>query len=221
MGTFTGHEWQALAEHVAPYRIDPEAPDPYVSTFNAAVREARYVCGRDVDTGQRLDGRPVAIWAGTLVYLVLLEQIGNTLRPVSGRDLPKQVRESAAARALRQFAPHTTKPQREVIYALRNAFAHEFGLFNDGRDGRYRHVFTLDDEPGGPLVRWPRRRWDGTVEGVRRATRTTVNLVAVGDLCEDVVRSVREHSNSVALRSRVPMAEMQKRFAFRISETPG
>jgi hypothetical protein len=78
MGTFTGHEWQALAEHVAPYRIDPEAPDPYVSTFNAAVREARYVCGRDVDTGQRLDGRPVAIWAGTLVYLVLLERGTST-----------------------------------------------------------------------------------------------------------------------------------------------
>jgi hypothetical protein len=213
--TFSGQDWLALADHVAPYRIDSERPTEFVSTFNAALRDARVVCGRDADRGMLLATTPTALWAGTLVYFALLDQIGHTLRPVSGRTVKG---ESSIERVLREFAPTTTKRQREAIYALRNAFAHEFGLVNiNRRKPQYTHAFAVDDTVGQPLIRWPSRRWDGDLRKVSPRTRTIVALPAFGDLCESVVKSVREHSNSTRLRGQVPSAELQQRYAFRIT----
>jgi hypothetical protein len=208
----TAGERQVLLAHVSPLRFVEGGPPSYVSTFNAALRDARVVSGRDVDSGIFLGAKPTSLWAGTLVYLVLLEQIGNTLRPAFGRDAQ---RESAAERALRQFAPNTTPRQREVVYALRNAFAHEFGLYNDGRkDGRYRFALTLDDVQHSPLVRWPRRCWDGNVNHVSRDTQTRVSLPALGDACETVAARIRAHAAAGSLRARVSFDELQRRFAF-------
>lgn len=214
---FTGSEWQALADHVAPYPIDPEQPSEYVSTFNAALRDARVVCGRDVNAGAPLGATPTALWAGTLVYFALLDQIGDTLRPVGGRLIK---RESSIERALRFFSPATTKRQRQALYGLRNAFAHEFGLINVNLSRpEYTHAFAVDDSVGGSLIRWPARRWDGDLGTLKGRNRTVVSLPAFGDTCEEVVRSVRVHSNKTRLRSLVPVSELQRRYAFRITRT--
>lgn len=203
MAKLTTDEQRVLVAHVAPLRLVNGKQPSYVSTFNAALRDARVVTGRDADNGTFLGRKPTALWAGTLTYLVLLEQIGDTLRPAFGREAKN---ESAAERALRQFAPRTTRLQREVVYALRNAFAHEFGLCNDGwKDGRYRFAFALDDARNAPLVRWPSRRWDGKVASIGPKTRTLVRLVALGDFCETVVTGVRAHADAGTLRSRVPL----------------
>src|SRR5260221_268835 len=108
--SFTASEWQALADHVSPLPFDADRPSEFVSTFNAALCDARVVCGRDAGTGMLLSATPSALWAGTLVYFALLDQIGDTLRPAIGRDIK---RESSIERALRQFAPGTTKRQRQ------------------------------------------------------------------------------------------------------------
>lgn len=213
--SFTARDWLALADHIAPYPIDPDQPSDFVSTFNAALRDARVVCGRDANTGTLLDLTPTALWAGTLVYFALLDQIGGTLRPARSRDIKG---EPSIERALRQFAPVTTKRQRQALYALRNAFAHEFGLINiNRRRPEYTFTFSVDDDVGAPLLRWPPRRWDGEVSSASTGTRTVVGLPAFGDVCETVVRSVRQQSNSVRLRSRVDTDELQRRFAFRIA----
>ncbi len=153
---------------------------------------------------------------GTLVYFALLDPIGDTLRPTGGRDVKA---ESSIERALRQFAPRTTVLQRRALYALRNAFAHEFRLVNiNRRRPEYTFTFAVNDDVTAPLVRWGARRWDGSLNSTAKKTRTVVGLPAVGDLCESVVRSVRQHSNSVRLRSRVEVDELQRRFAFRVTE---
>lgn len=211
----TAKEWQALADHVAPYPVDPDRPSELVSTFNAALRDARVVCGRDANTGTLLGVTPTALWAGTLVYFALLDQIGDTLKPAFGRDVKG---ESSIERALRQFASSTTKRQRQALYALRNAFAHEFGLVNiNRRRPEYAFAFVVDDDIRAPLVRWGARRWDGKLSSAATKTRTVVGLPAFGDLCESVVLNVRQHSNSVRLRSRVGVDELQRRFAFKIT----
>ncbi|MHB1535291.1 MAG: hypothetical protein ACYC1D_11930 [Acidimicrobiales bacterium] len=156
--TFNGMDWVRLADHVTPF--DPTKLG-HVSTFTAAVREARSLTARDLGFGMLDPTRaPTALWAGSTVYLILLEQIGKSLRPKGGR---KAKGEFELEKAIRQFAPRVaTGRQRKVLYALRCAWVHEFGLFNvNGRNTAYQHCFGLDDDASAPLVRWPGRRWDG------------------------------------------------------------
>lgn len=201
-------QWTVLADHVAPYR-DETGP---VSTFVLALREARSCLGRDVDSGRPGSGTPIHLWAGSVVYLVLLEQIGKSLRPKGSRDVQG---EWELERAIRQFAPNRTTPyQRNTLYALRCAFAHEFGLFNIRRNRpSYQHLFRLDDDPTCSLVKRPARRWSGDYNDTGIAVSTTVGLIALGDLTEEVVRSVRTHSNQTTLRSRLAPGELQRRFS--------
>jgi hypothetical protein len=183
-----------------------------VSTFVLALREARSCLGRDIDSGRSSSGTPTHLWAGSVVYLVLLEQIGESLRPKGSRDVN---REKKLERAIRQFTPGRTTPyQRNALYALRCAFAHEFGLFNINHSSQsYQHVFRLDDDPTCPIVKRPARRWSGDYNDTGIAMSTTVGLIALGDLTEEVVRSVRTHSNQTTLRSRLAPGELQRRFS--------
>lgn len=127
-------DWHVLADHVGPYPIKVG----YVSSFNAALEDARKCTGRDLASGDVKPNESRALWAGTFVYLVLLEQIGKTLRPRGGRDLAK---EHELERAIRQFVPGVTNRQRQAVYALRCAFAHDYGLFNvNRRRPGYTHV---------------------------------------------------------------------------------
>lgn len=197
-----------LADHVAPFRADAG----YVSTFNAAVREARLVTGRGPRSGKLGPQDTATLWSGTVIYLILLEQIGKSLRPAGGRAVNRT--EQPLEKAVRQFGPRAvTLRQRQVLYALRCAFAHEFGLFNKGR-GPYLRVFRLDDSRSGPLVRWPAQPWNGRYQDAHPKCSTTVNLVRVGDLVEEVVRSVRLRSSTLTLRSELPLGELQRRFGF-------
>jgi hypothetical protein len=203
------NEWTVLADHVAPFSDSTG----YRSTFNAALREARLLTCRNLKTGSITDEKTETLWAGTVIYLVLLEQVGKSLRPHGSKVIKN---EKPIETALRMFGPNrVTKRQRQVLYALRCAFAHEFGLYNENRrQPFYQHVFRLDDTPGHPLVTWPGRRWSGDYADASNACSTTVGLITVGDVAEHTVRKVREHSNKTTLRSRIALEELQKRFGF-------
>jgi hypothetical protein len=167
---FNAGDWNVLANHVSGQPI----AGGYVSTFNAAAREARVLTGRNPQTGQPdPDAGSTTVWAGTVVYLILLEQIGKSLRPKGARG--KLQGESAIEKAVRQFAPgRTMKRERQVIYALRNAFAHEFGLFNDGNGlPRYRVAFMLDNQPAPHMIKWPRSAGAVTIAKSAAACRPT------------------------------------------------
>jgi hypothetical protein len=211
----------ALLEHVG---WEPTDGYGWVSTFSAALREARTLTARDLATGRRLpDEQTSTLWAGTVVYLILLEQIGNSLRPLYKRELQVKngmPREYAVERAVRWFGPRTTLKQRRMLYALRCAFAHEYGLYNPRLSSPdHQIVFALDDDPTGPLVKWPKVAWNGVPAAATRANSTHVRLVAVGDLVEAVVAGVRRHAMNGTLRSQLPIQELRKRYGFRVSES--
>ena len=213
---FSGQDWEILANHVAGFPLPPPGASGYVSTFNAAVQEARRLTGRDKH-GRRVRTTRT-LWAGTLVYFALLDQIGNSLRPNRAKKVKverpsgKLVPELTLEKAIRQFAPSAaTRNQRQTLYFLRCAFAHEYGLFN-----RRDQFFRVDDSPRGRLVVPARRKWNGRLADATAATQTTVNLVAVGNLAEAVVASVRTHSARSTLRSELPTKELQRRFGFTI-----
>jgi hypothetical protein len=211
---FDNYDYTVLVDHVAGY---PPTGTGWVSTFNAALREARTLTARELDTGKLTGEQTTTLWAGTVIYLVLLEQIGMSLRPLRKRQLKSKPREQAIERAARWFGPHTTIRQRRMLYALRCAFAHEYGLYNTNRSNPdYQIVFALDDDPSGPLVKWPQKRWNGVSADATGSNSTHVWLVAVGDLVEDVVTCVRTHAMRGTLRSQLPINDLRERYGFQI-----
>jgi hypothetical protein len=207
----------ALARHVASAEPDESGR---MSTFNLALRDARQLVGRDVNTGRPTtsDEGPVSLWGGSIIYLVLLEQIGKSLRPVGGRPLRTR-KERALETAIRQFAPKaTSETERQVLYALRCAFAHEFGLMNHGKPP-YRRVFRLYPYGLGRVVERAPKPWTGDPADASERTSTRVDLALLADLAEDVVAGVRRRAQKGELRSVVSIVELERRFAISVEVT--
>lgn len=202
-----------------------------VSCFRAALREARTLTQRDPDTGKvevvdcECCNHPPTDWAGALMYLVLLEQIGKVLRPPNRRARPKRragrtvAKEQDITRALRYFGPDlTTPPERDVLVALRNGFAHDFGLTHTMGPSSRWHKFVLIASPTAPLVKFPARRWNRRYDERSAGGPTVVNLTAFGDLVETIVTRIEREARKNALRLSVGIteAELGTRFAFRV-----
>ena len=66
--------------------------------------------------------------------------------------------------------------------ALRNSFAHNFGLTNPQEP---RHRFRVVCSDSHPLVRLPAEAWNGKYGADSTGGETVVNLQAVGDLMEE------------------------------------
>jgi len=206
--------------------------ETFVSSFRAAVREARTLTGRDEMTGaaksQAGKRVPPTDWSGALVYLIVLELIGSTLRPEGRRawrhdGRPRRAQEPKVARALRYFAtPAMTSQQRGAMVALRNSFAHNFGLTNRGPADR-RHRFVLVDSARDPLTKLPARRWNGRYGAASRGGPTIVNLRALGDLVENVVAEVERaaRAQKLHLAHGITVDELGTAYGFRIWEPKG
>src|SRR5262245_54024261 len=121
-------EQRAIHRYV--FEHGPWAPGvTSVSCFRAAVRDARQLSGRNVQTGalRRRLRHGKAVWLGTLVYLVLLDHFGQVLAPKPRAPSPEPFMEP-----LTDFAPALDVRDRQMLYALRCSFAHQFALANEG-----------------------------------------------------------------------------------------
>jgi hypothetical protein len=205
--------------------------ETFISSFRAAIREARTLTGRDEETGvpKRQAGErvPPTDGSGALVYLIVLELIGSTLRPQGRRAWRhdgrlRKTQEPKVARALRYFAPAMTPQQRGAMVALRNSFAHNFGLTNR-RPADRQHRFWLVDSAGDPLIKFPARRWNGKYGAASRGGPTIVSLRALGDLVENVVAEVERAARAQELRlaNGVTADELGTAYGFRIWEPKG
>jgi len=214
---FSPRDQIALDAHVVQAGVDGSGR---ISTFNLALSQARKLMGRDKTTGLLDPGvqAPPSLWGGTILYLVLLEQIGKTLRPLYGR--PARGREQRLETAIRQFARGAaTKKDRQALYGLRCAFAHEFGLVNQ-RPGPYQRVFRLHPSGLRRMVIPPQRTWNGKMTTASKSTATRVDLRQVADLVEKVVDGVRLSAQRGELRSRLKMADLKKQFSVVIEDEP-
>lgn len=176
-------------------RPPPDTSVNWFSTFSAVVRDARQATGRDMHTGEVGDEAKVNSWLGAMAYLVMLDQVGECFRPV---PLPRPTAHNGAIpKALTYFQPALQDDDILAIYALRCAFAHDYGLVNVGKGSkaaRLHHRFELSAGPVLPLVQLPSDPWDGDLGRPARSSPTRVNLRRLGDLAEDVVRSLQRAS---------------------------
>jgi hypothetical protein len=119
-------ELAAIARYVHEFREEDGVR--HTSTFRAALRDARQLGGRNLDTGA-IETEPVASWPSSLTYLILLDQIGRVICPAPRRS-PKK---GDLRDALQDFDPTISDRDTVMLYALRCAFAHECALANQGQ----------------------------------------------------------------------------------------
>ncbi len=161
------------------------------SSFNTALREARGLTGRNPLSGRVDDASRCGCWAGALVYLVLIEQIGDAVRR---RGVP--AREDFFRTALWHFPGElgeSSDPAGDIsaLWALRACFAHSYSLVNVTK----RRIFQLDQAPDTPLVTQPQTPWDGKVDPFVMSLpehHTVVGLRRLGELGESVVQDLRD-----------------------------
>lgn len=188
-GTLQPSDQEALDAYIL-----PSGPGEPISYLQAALGDAE---------ATRSGERP-ALWLATLGYLVIIEQVSNTVQSTNTpirRD--KDDRRSFVV-TLQEFGDSELEDdQREVLYDVRCALAHNFGLTASGR------TFAYDVE--GPML---------TPLG---GDPIVVNLTKVWALVEALVSKLRaEHlAGHVRILYNVkPSAVLAMRFQIGARPTP-
>lgn len=192
----------------------PDSRQPGVlhcSSFESALSDARGASNRDLATGDRLGGVPHMSWLGAIGYLSLLDQLGSAVRPKGSTLVPH---ERPVRSALRYFAPVLTEAQRNAIYALRCALAHDYSLIHRHGATNYRFHLSGHEIPGA--VAAAAVAWDGDLSNPSPDTITVVSVPSVCDLVESVAGEVRRRADQddleIALNGGIE--EMVVRFGF-------
>jgi hypothetical protein len=158
----------------------------YFSGFVAGLRDARKFTKRNQDTGQKLGQDPCGnhgSWLGAIGYLSLLDQIGKCFKPRASARINEGI---SIKRALGYFS-NLTAIEIDVVYALRNAFAHDYSLFNNPTNRpNLIHHFTVVQSPTEALITLPNSPWNGIPSDMSANNVTRMNLEALGDLVETI-----------------------------------
>ena len=130
-------------------------------------------------------GKHISIPA--LAYLSILDQLGKSIKPKNNEVLNN----SPIINALQYFSDLNSK-ERKAIYALRNAFAHDFGLVNKNRrDGEMQHRFTVTQRRNtSKVVKLPNKYWDGDFSNKSLDSVTFIYLDNLGDLVESIIKEI-------------------------------
>jgi hypothetical protein len=165
-------------------------PRPVVSTLSAVLRDARGAALRDLDSGSPLNELHSTSWLATVGYMILLDQVGSTVRP-RGVTPPGGSKRPSFLVALRLFASHLLEREAEALYALRCCLVHDYALAHRGR--RRPHHFRLIANDSDPIVTLPKMPWDGRPQFPESTdeTSTAVNIRKFADLVEATVANLR------------------------------
>lgn len=188
------------------------------SSLVHALRNIRLITDRNQNTGipDTPDGY-LGNWIGAIGYLTLLDQIGKCYRPISKIKITPANMPSIQ-KALAYFSI-LTEDERIAIYALRNAFHHDFSLLNLDEPKmrpKYIHHFLVNAHPTNHIVKLPTNKWDGKI-GTRNSDNATyINLQALGDLVENIYTQLLllEKTNELSLELKGGESELEARYIF-------
>jgi len=166
------------------------------STFRAALRDARRLGGRSLDTGA-VEAKITASWPGALVYLILMDQVGKVIQPVLSA---RTTTSNDLRTALEEFDSGLDSTDRDMLYALRCALGHEFAMANE--NARYpslQHRFQLTEAGERKLVVY-NGQWNGKYASQSVGGPTEVNLTELTEVVENVVRDIETQCDAGDLR---------------------
>jgi len=186
---------EAINLHLTTLYID-NGKWTFFSGFCGALKDARKMTGRNIQNGAKdltnTFGH-LGSWLGTIGYLSLLDQIGSCFKRKDGPVI--EANKSCIIKALKNFSS-LNDDKIDAIYALRNSLAHDFSLQNVGHRQGLIHHFDLDNSPTNPLIVLPSMPWDGRMETKTLQNLTKINLQALGDAVELLVKNLISLNNS-------------------------
>jgi hypothetical protein len=207
---------EVIGRHLSPAPLPLDAHGyRRQSNFQALLGEARWAADRDRNSGLVIEPSRSQRWLGATAYLMLVDQIGDAFKPTASTEPanPDERQGPDFIWALEYFSSVSLDTDRNALYALRCAFAHEYALFNPSSRAKYRHMFNLRADPVSPLVEGPQVPWDGSFSVPMPSEQVTiVNLRKIGDVVEEMVATLRRMHAARQLTSRRPIVEFLVRY---------
>ncbi len=165
-------------------------PDGYIyeSSLVLALKKSRIITARDENTGipdPNAKCGSTGNWIGAMGYITILDQIGDCYHPSTKTKITSNI--SGIKKALSYYTSFTSQ-EINAIYALRNAFFHDFSLLN--MYPGYFHRFKVDDHPTKPVVILPAQPWNGQINSFNNNNETYINLKKLGDLGEEIYKNL-------------------------------
>jgi hypothetical protein len=205
-------KYETIKNHLTLINVKAEDGFIHYSTLCGALRDARTMTGRNIETGTKDDSNKcgyLGSWLGAMGYITILDQIGKCYRPSKKEPLEKNM---PGIKKVLNYYSELTEPEINAIYALRNAFFHDFSLFNNDRSN-YIHQFIVDNHSTNPVVILPMTNWDGKIDNINKDNATYINLQALGDLVESIYKKLLELSKINALE--IELEEKEDELAIR------
>jgi hypothetical protein len=184
----------------------------FESSLVHALRNIRLITGRDEETGIASSDGYLSNWLGAIGYFAILDQIGKCYRPKIKDKIITNI--SSIKKALIYFTPLSNE-EINAIYALRNAFMHDFSLLNKD-DTKNFHHFGVYAENTEKTIILPKHKWDGNIISRNQTNLTIINLQAFGDLVENIYKSLLElnSANQLSLDLDGGETELKARYIF-------
>lgn len=156
------------------------------SCLMLALTDARKLTARDQKTGKPnydlLENEKSFFDPNSFIclinYLLILDLIGEVF--VKGKD--KNI-----MKALSKFGAEISKEDKYAIKALRNSFAHNYGLINISKNKEFCHKFILEFSENSLIIKHPEIEWDGIFNKTKSdVTSTTIYVKNLIDYIEDI-----------------------------------
>ena len=217
-------EKKAIVSHLSdspPVPLSDGRKLKIISGFAACLKDTRVSTGRDPQSGNVIDPQKTGSWLGSIGYMVLLDQIGSCFKPKN----VQLARGNSIMKALGHFA-NLGNDEKQVIYALRCALAHDYSLYNiNAKEPKLTHNFALT-KGSGFLIRMPNTQWDGNYQNRNANNQTLVDLQELGNLVENICKNLFELANKDELEVILTNGtdELIQRYSFQFfesCETPG
>ncbi|MHB1286756.1 MAG: hypothetical protein ACYCYP_09390 [Leptospirales bacterium] len=191
----------------------------YFSCLGHALKEARSVTGRNVESGELEDKNGSHKWLGAIAYLLIVDQIGECYKTSEG--IPKV--ESPFRKALHYFSD-LSKMDSKILYGLRCSLVHNYSLVSRyQKDERsnfdYCYVYELEANTGSKLIRSATEEWDGSICKIDRTKHSTgIILKKIGDLVEGIYKKIFDLHKNGQLEINMAPEDLIKRFTFTVYE---
>jgi hypothetical protein len=212
---------EAIRQHLTnSYLETPEGT--FFSGFCGALKDARKVTGRNIDTGAKDNTNSfghLGSWLGTIGYLSLLDQIGGCFKKVNGPVIKQN--KSGIIKALKNFSSLNDN-EIDAVFALRNSFALDYSLQNVGNRPGLKHHFLVDNSDTQPAIILPTQIWDGLITSKSQHNLTYINLQALGDIIEGLIQNLKNlnENDEVEIVLSGGKEELLKRYSFGTMNLP-
>ena len=194
-----------------------------------AVRNARYLTGRDINTVKALGICEMEyhvlkkedvtthqlynehFFSGLAMYLIAIDCIGCLFE--NSTITPKIENNNSIIRALKSFSSLDDE-RIEAVKDLRNTLAHNFGLATESKGGAKKtmHKFTLSFSDKAEAIKLPKKDWDGDYDDKKQRRSTIIGVSSFCDLTESIIANVYSCYESGSLKLRIDENEAKSRF---------